>query len=64
VLDLEITGMYNPHHSEGVSAQSPDREGCIWWKHPQEDSAEVVWIIAEEIHGKVDRHGIARYSIG
>lgn len=42
VLDVAISKAYNPRHSEGVSAADSDREGCIWWKHPQKDSAEVV----------------------
>jgi hypothetical protein len=62
-LDAFPPSVYNPRYSEVVSVEGPDREGCSWWKHPQENNAEVVWFSAEEIQVKVDQHGVARYSI-
>jgi hypothetical protein len=53
-LAPQLGKMYNLTHSEGVSAWRPDREGGIRWKSPQGSSAEVVWIIAEEIQESVE----------
>jgi len=41
-LDSLFPSAYNLSHSEVVSVASPDREGCVRWKHPQENNAEVV----------------------
>jgi hypothetical protein len=75
-LDSPPLAAYNLNCSEVVSVQSPDREGgggrvaqkgvsrpMVEVSTGKQRRSRLNWH-AEESHWRVERHGIARYSIG